>query len=262
MNREYLLHNKKAWDKQAAKGNRWTIPVSSEIIADAKKGNWEIVLTPWKPVPREWFPDLQGCEVLCLASAGGQQGPVLAAAGAKVIVYDLSPNQLAQDETVAARENLDLKTVMGDMADLSVFEDESFDLIFHPVSNCFVPDVLPVWQEAFRVLRTGGVMLSGIVNPVVYLFQETESFEEMELRVKYNIPYSDMDSLSNEQKIEYEKEGSPYEFGHSLQDLIGGQIDAGFMIGGFYEDKHNHLDHPLYPVISTYIAIRAVKMRF
>ena len=34
--------------------------------------------------------------------------------------------------------------------------DESFDVVFHPVSNVFAPRVRPVWQEAFRVLRPGG----------------------------------------------------------------------------------------------------------
>ncbi len=260
METDYLIHNKNAWDKQVDKNNHWTIPVSAEILAEAKKGNWQIVLTPWKPVPKEWFPDLPGKSVLCLASAGGQQGPVLAAAGANVTVYDLSPKQLAQDEAVAVRENLKLKTVAGDMADLSVFENESFDLIFHPVSSCFVPNVLPVWQEAFRVLRPGGFLLSGTVNPIVYLFEETELFEDMELLVKHKIPYSDIDSLSDGQKEKYVKDGSPFEFGHTLQDLIGGQTAAGFVIDGFYEDKHNHPDHPLYPVISTYIAVRARKI--
>ena len=65
-------------------------------------GEWQIVLTPTKPIPRTWFPaDLHGVDVLCLASGGGQQGPVLAAAGATVTVFDNSPRQLAQDRAVA-----------------------------------------------------------------------------------------------------------------------------------------------------------------
>jgi 2-polyprenyl-3-methyl-5-hydroxy-6-metoxy-1,4-benzoquinol methylase len=70
--------------------------------------------------------------VLCLASGGGQQGPILAAAGARVTVFDNSPQQLAQDRFVARREGLTLETVEGDMRDLSVFADVSFDLIVHP----------------------------------------------------------------------------------------------------------------------------------
>ena len=92
---------------------------------------------------------------MCLASGGGQQGPILAAAGADVTVFDNSPRQLEQDRYVADRDGLHLQTVEGDMRDLSCFPDESFDLIVHPVSNVFVPDVKPVWREAYRVLKPG-----------------------------------------------------------------------------------------------------------
>ncbi|MGK3885416.1 class I SAM-dependent methyltransferase, partial [Enterococcus faecium] len=71
-------YNREAWDRQAAAGNRWTVPVGPEVIAAARRGDWGVVLTPSRPVPREWFPPLDGLNVLCLASGGGQQGPVLA----------------------------------------------------------------------------------------------------------------------------------------------------------------------------------------
>ena len=104
------------------------MPVGSEAIAAARGHRWEIVLTPVKPVPRAWFREpLAGREVLCLACGGGQQGPILAAAGARVTVLDNSPAQLAQDRLVAEREKLDLRLVEGDMADLSAFADQSFD---------------------------------------------------------------------------------------------------------------------------------------
>ncbi len=140
--REY---NRVAWDREVERRNRWTVPVSEAVIAAARRGQWEILLTPSKPVPRAWFPDLEGIDVLCLAAGGGQQGPVLAAAGARVTVLDNSPRQLEQDRFVAEQYALPLDTVEGDMADLSMFSDQSFDLIVHPVSNVFIPDVRPVW---------------------------------------------------------------------------------------------------------------------
>ena len=148
-------HNRIVWNKSIEWGNPWTIPVGPEEIAAARRGEWDIILTPTKPVPKAWFPRLtdsgrlQGVRVLGLASGGGQQGPILAAAGARVTVFDNSPRQLGQDRMVAEREGLEIATVEGDMRDLSVFEDGSFDLIVHPVSNVFVPDVRPVWREAF-----------------------------------------------------------------------------------------------------------------
>jgi SAM-dependent methyltransferase len=255
--REY---NRLAWNKQVDVGNQWTIPVSDQEIAAARQGKWGILLTPSKPVPGEWFPDLEGLEVLCLASGGGQQGPVLAAAGANVTVFDNSPRQLAQDRAVAERHALTIATVEGDMADLSVFPDESFDLIFHPVSNTFVPDVRPVWKEAFRVLRPGGVLLAGFANPAIYLFDDDLADRTGTLQVKYALPYSDVESLTAEERQEYIETGAPLEFSHTLEDQIGGQLDAGFRLTGFFEDAPvNEEDDPVSRYMPTYIATRAIK---
>ena len=250
-------YNRAAWDRQVARGNPWTVPVSPQAVADARRGQWEIVLTACKTVPRDWFPPLPGQNVLCLASGGGQQGPLLAAAGARVTVFDNSPRQLAQDRHVARRDGLTLKTVEGDMADLSVFPDHSFNLIVHPVSNIFVPDVRPVWREAFRVLRPGGVMMAGIVNPMVYLFDVVLA-EEGVLQVKYPLPYDDLNSLTEEERARYLDEDAPVEFSHTLKDQIGGQLDAGFVITALYEDRYPAPD-PLSEYTDTFIATRAVK---
>src|SRR5512137_353933 len=163
-------YNRDAWDREVRKSNKWTVPVSADTIAKARRGDWQIVLTPTMPVPADWFPQLKGADVLCLASGGGQQGPILAAAGARVTVFDNSPRQLDRDREVAEREGLDIRTVEGDMADLSAFAGASFDLIVHPVSNIFARDVLPVWREAYRVLRPGGALLAGFSNPINYIF--------------------------------------------------------------------------------------------
>jgi ubiquinone/menaquinone biosynthesis C-methylase UbiE len=163
-------YNQEAWDREVESGNRWTVPVGPDVIEAARRGEWAVLLTNEKPVPRAWFPEMEGADVLCLASGGGQQAPIFAAAGANVTVLDNSPGQLAQDRLVAERESLDIKTVQGDMRDLSAFADGSFDLVFHPVSNLFVPEVRPVWSEAFRVLRSRGSLLAGFLNPAVYIF--------------------------------------------------------------------------------------------
>jgi len=252
----YSQYNRKAWDDQVAKGNPWTQPVSPEQVQAARRGDWSLVLTPTIPVPREWYPPLIGAEVLCLASGGGQQGPLLAAAGAHVTVIDNSPAQLANDQKVAERDGLDLVTVLGDMRDLSVFPDDHFDLIFHPVSNVFIPDVLPVWREAFRVLHKGGVLLAGFNNPVLYLF-DFERLDLGELVVAHSLPYSDVSDLPEEKLRKLENDGSPYEWSHSLDEQIGGQLAAGFVLTGLYEDIDP--TSVLGKTLPTFIATRAVK---
>ena len=253
-------YNRMAWNKEVERGNQWTVPVSREAIAAAAQGQWEIILTPTKPVPREWFPDLKGCDVLCLASGGGQQGPILAAAGANVTVLDNSPRQLEQDRFVAERDSLAIATVEGDMADLATFPDQSFDLIVHPVSNVFVPDVRPVWAEAFRVLRHGGVLQAGFSNPAIYLFDYDLADSTRILQVRYALPYSDLTSLSEEERERYIDKGFPLEFSHTLEDQIGGQLNVGFVITGFYEDSYGEEENDVVAnYMPTFIVTRAIK---
>ncbi|MCK7487622.1 MAG: class I SAM-dependent methyltransferase [Bacillus subtilis] len=145
------------------------------------------MLTPTKPTPKSWLEPIAGKTVLCLASGGGQQGPLFAAMGANVTVFDNSPEQLAQDQFVAKREGLSIQTIQGDMRDLSCFNDETFDLVFHPVSNAFVDDVLKVWKEAYRVLKMGGVLVAGFCNPILYIFDLNRWDKTKELVVRYKI---------------------------------------------------------------------------
>lgn len=255
---DLVRHNQEAWDKLVEEGNEWTVPVSPEEIAAAKTGEVRIYLTESKPVPQAWFPPLKGADVLCLASGGGQQGPIMAAAGAVVTVFDNSTAQLARDREVAEREGLTLCTVQGDMRDLSPFPDASFDLILHPVSDIFIPDVLPVWREAYRVLRRGGALLAGMVNPFEYCFDAEREEKEGILIVKHALPYSDVESLTGEERVQLFGEDSPFEFSHTLEAQIGGQIEAGFMIAGFYESYRREGVARAY--MPSYFATRALKM--
>jgi ubiquinone/menaquinone biosynthesis C-methylase UbiE len=250
-------YNREAWDRQVEDGNQWTVPFGPEVIEAARQGQWEVLLTDQKYVPRAWFPEMVGADVLCLASGGGQQAPTFAAAGANVTVLDNSPKQLAQDRLVAERESLYIKTVQGDMRDLGTFADESFDLVFHPVSNLFVPEVRPVWNEAFRVLRKGGALLAGFLNPVVYVFDLELADDTGEVRVRYSLPYSDATSRTEEELGRQMERREPLEFSHTLEEQIGGQIEAGFVISGFYEDRHR--DDPIAAHMPTFVATRAIK---
>ena len=229
------------------------------MIQKARDGQWEISLTYKKPVPYDWFPELKGLRVLCLASGGGQQGPILAAAGSRVTVFDNSKKQLDQDRYVAGRDHLDIQTVKGDMRDLSAFSNGSFDLVVHPVSNGFIPNVLVVWKEAYRVLTSKGILMSAFGNPLLHIFDE-EQCEKGILKVSHSIPYSDVESLPKKQLERKLKTKKPLEFGHTLEDQIKGQIDAGFIITGFYEDNFGG-DELIDRYINTLIAVRGEKVR-
>jgi SAM-dependent methyltransferase len=250
-----VAHNRVAWDRLVDSDNEWSRPVGPEVIARARAGDWSVVLVGHEPIPRDWFPsELARVRVLCLASGGGQQGPVLAAAGATVTVFDNSPKQLGRDDEVAARDGLELRTELGDMRDLGVFDDASFDVILNPVSNVFCPDLTPVWEEAFRVLRPGGTLMTGFLNPDVYLFDE-EALDRQELVVSHRLPFSSLDLSEADRTRSY---GSgPIEYSHSLTAQIGGQLAAGFTLTHLSEALHQaDITAQYFP---AYIATRAVK---
>lgn len=255
MRAEYIISNSEIWDTKAKNNDVWSIPVSDAEIEDARNGNWSIILTPEKAVPRNWFPqDMKGKDILCLASGGGQQGPILAATGANVTVFDNSMGQLQKDICIAERNGLQINTVQGNMQDLSAFEDESFDVIAHPWSNNYVDSILPVWKECARVLRNGGVLLAGFGSPLEYIF-DMEKFEKGILELRHSIPYADIDHLDDENVRKAAAEDG-YCWGHKLEDQIQGQISAGFVITGFYEDSGCAMFDKY---ISTSMATRAVK---
>ena len=263
---DVLKHNSVAWDKYVEGGIEWSVPVDKAAIALAREGALGVWLTDKTPVPPEWFEGIPGNDVLCLASGGGQQAPLLAAAGYNVTSYDNSVRQLAQDRLVAEREGLAIRTIRGDMADLSALPDASFDLVFHPISNLFAESVLPVWREAYRVLRPGGVLMAGFINPLEFIFDRERIENKGEFVVRYALPYSDAMSLPQEALQRLLDKEDALEFGHTLTDQIGGQCAAGFVVTAFYEDKrlpHDRSDNDHEFLLSrytpVYIATRALK---
>ncbi len=252
--------NQDGWDRRVEEQDVWTRPVSSEEISRARRGDWSVVLTPNKRVPRAWFGEVAGKDILCLASGGGQQGPVLAAAGGRVVVFDASTKQLAQDEAVARRDGLSITVRQGFMHDLSTFADGCFDIIFHPVSNCFAPDIEPVWRECFRVLRRGGVLLAGFMNPAVYVF-DADTQERGELVVRFSLPYADIADLPEEELQRLTDRDHIVEFSHTLEVQIGGQLQAGFVLTHMFEDKDlGSPDVGRSRYLSTCMATRALKL--
>lgn len=257
---DLLSHNAAAWDQQARAGGPWSQPVSSAVIADAKRGSWHVRLTPG-PLPADWLLDVAGKRVLCLASAGGQQAPVLAAAGADVTVFDLSREQLAKDAMVAERDGLSLNLVQGDMRDLSCFADQSFDLVFHPISNQYVPVIEPIWEECYRVLRHGGALLASFFNPAVFIADRDPAYAaEGVIRPRYQVPYSDLSDLDQAALADKQQRRQPMLFGHSLASQIGGQLAAGFVLAGFIEEMHTPARFEIEKFMPSFIATRSLKL--
>ncbi len=248
--------NKAAWNHAVDEGaNPYTTVVSSEEVAAARQGTCSLYLSDCKPVPRDWFPSLQGLKVLCLASGGGQQAPIFAALGAEVTLLDASPRQLAQDRFVAERDNLVIRLVEGDMADLSAFADDS------PPSTLFIPDVAPVWRECYRVLQPGGVLMTGFLNPDEFVFDHGALDTEGAFVVKYPLPYVEHATLSPQELEARIRARAMFHFSHTMEAQLGGLTRAGFVLTGFYEDRRPEADgNPIRHYMPSYFVARAQKL--
>ena len=247
---DYQDLNARTIDRWIREGWEWGKPVSHETVEKARRGDWDVHLTPTKPVPHSWLGDLRGKDVLGLASGGGQQMPIFAALGARCTVLDYSRMQLESEKLVAQREGYEIRLLRADMTKALPFPDESFDLIFHPVSNCYVQEVLPIWRECFRVLRPGGYLLSGTDHYVNYIVDEKEE------RIVNELPF---DPLKNpEQMRQLQKDDAGVQFSHSLEEQIGGQLKAGFRLLELYEDTNGEGRlHELH--IPTFLVMRSQK---
>lgn len=258
MDIDILSHNASAWDGAAERRDRWSTPVDADDVEAGRRGVFSVLLTPGRPVPHDWFPPMSGLRLLGLASGGGQQGPLFAAAGAHVTIIDASRGQLDLDRNVAERHDLAIDLVHGDAADLSAFADESFDLVFHPSSNSYIADIEPVWNEAYRVLRPGGYLLAGFNNPVIYVF-DPDDLDNNIFTVRYALPHSDSTALPAEQVRRRIAAGEALEHSHTLEEQIGGQLRAGFELIGLYEDRWEA--NPLSRHMPTSVATRSRKPR-
>jgi SAM-dependent methyltransferase len=249
----YTAMNAETIDRWVEEGWVWGTPVSPEDCEKARRGEWEVVLTPTIPVPKYWFPALQGIKLLGLASGGGQQMPLFSILGADCTVMDLSDRQLESERLVAEREKYAINIVKADMTKRFPFEDNTFDLIFHPVSNCYIEDVYHVWNECYRVLKPGGILLAGMDNGVNFLFDNLDDLESP-LTVTNTLPFNPL--KKPEQMVLLTRQNDGVQFSHTFDEQIGGQLKAGFVITGAFEDYN---DNARRGGIPTFWATRAVK---
>lgn len=248
---KYQDKNAQTIDRWIEEGWEWGIPISREEYLAAKNGKWRVLLTPTKPVPREWFGELKDKKLLGLASGGGQQIPIFSALGAKCTVLDYSPSQLESERTVALREGYEVEIIRADMTEPLPFKDGQFDIIFHPVSNCYVEEVEPIFKECYRVLKKGGIFLAGLDNGLNYVFEDDD-----ESTVKNSLPFNPLKNPEYMRQLEEADCG--VQFSHTIEEQIGGQLKAGFILTDIYEDYNGEglLSEKRIP---TFIATKSIK---
>jgi SAM-dependent methyltransferase len=225
-----LAHNARAWDRLAADSVPLARPATDDAFDNPR--SW---LTGGQAADRSWLPEsLGGLEVLCLAAGGGKHGPLYAAAGARVTVVDLSGAMLELDRRVARERRLDLEIVQTSMDELGMLPAGRFDLVIHPVSTCYLPDVRPVFTAVARVTRPGGRYVSQHKSPASLQAAPAPTATggyalEHPRRTGVPLPSANRSRL---------REPGTLEFVHSLDDLLGGICRAGFLIEDVQEPDH------------------------
>ena len=247
---KYQDINSKTIDRWCDEGWEWGQPISHETYMDAVNGKWDVLLTPTKPVPHDWFLPFKGCKILGLASGGGQQMPIFAALGAEVTVLDYSERQLEKEVMMSKKEGYNIRIVRADMTEKLPFEDGEFDLIFSPVSFVYVEDIEPIFKECYRILRPNGVLLCGLDNGVNFISNNEDVIENQ-------FPFNPLKNKDQYKMLQDDDCG--IQFSHNMEENIGGQLKAGFTLVDIYDDyngegKLNDLKIP------TFIATKAIKL--
>lgn len=247
---KYQDINSKTIDRWCDEGWEWGQPISHETYMDAVNGKWDVLLTPTKPVPHDWFLPFKGCKILGLASGGGQQMPIFAALGAKVTVLDYSERQLEKEVMMSKKEGYDIRIVRADMTEKLPFEDGEFDQIFSPVSFVYVENIEPIFKECYRILRPNGVLLCGLDNGVNFISNNEDVIENQ-------FPFNPLKNKDQYKMLQDDDCG--IQFSHNMEENIGGQLKAGFTLVDIYDDyngegKLNDLKIP------TFIATKAIKL--
>ena len=230
----------------------WMFPISHEEFVRAAGGEEVLSLTPVRKVPFSWYGDCKGKKVLGLAAGGGQQMAVLSALGAECTLFDISELQLEADREISEREGYSIRLVKGDMTEPLPFEDNSFDLVINPVSNHYIQNVYPVFKEIYRVLKPGGSFLAGLDTGIFWAFWGSEGGPV------HRLPF---DPLKDEQLYnQLIEEDQSLVFSHTLEEQIGGQLKAGFILRDLLEDTNEPGSGPFYDCnIPTFMLTRSVK---
>jgi len=215
---EVASANEALWEREVHKGCGYTVPWL-DLDPDALRRYAAGEAAPVPEVlsvmsPRSLLAEAEGKDVLCLACGGGQQSAVLSLLGGRVTVVDLAQGQLRGDVKAAAHYGYEVRTVHGDMRDLSALDEGSFDIVYG-TSVCYVPDAREVYRQVARVLRPGGLYRCDWDQPAIrFLAWDGSGYVVAK-------PYAE--------RVERRDDGG-IEFRHYMDDIFGGLLESGFSI--------------------------------
>lgn len=156
--------NKQRWNESAAVWAAWNH--SPKVLNPVLEDPWKAFHSGVKELLQRCVPDFSGRKI-CVPSSGDNLAVfAFALMGAKVTSCDISENQLANAEKVAAKAGLDIEFICTDTRTLAGLPDGAFDLVY--TSNgvhVWIDDLPAMYQNIFRVLKPGGLNLSFELHP-------------------------------------------------------------------------------------------------
>ena len=222
------VHNRAAWSQLARQKQRFTRPARDEDFAD-----------PLSLLDGSgWLAEgVRGKRLLCLAAGGGRHGPLYAAAGADVTVVDISSAQLELDREVAEQRRLKIRTVETSMDELTMFDEGEFEIVAHPVSTCYLPDLTVVYRQIARITRAGGLYVSQHKQPASLQAETHPTSDGAPTGYYVRQPYYRSGPLPEVQGSLHREAGT-LEFLHRWEQLLGLMCRAGFVIEDLAEPLH------------------------
>ena len=216
--------NKAWWEKMVAEGNGFTRPwleLDPAVVRQVASGQLNKAPRPLDQLfPAKILAAVNGKDVLCLASGGGQQSAVFGLLEARVTVFDLAEGQLMGDQQAAEHYGYDVTTIQGDISDLSALDDQTFDVVYQAPSMAYIPDIRKVYSGVARILRPGGLYRADAHNPLAQFIDET-AWDGTGYRI--GVPYA----VKEKQRAE---DADVIEYRHDLSETFNGLVDHGFVI--------------------------------
>lgn len=223
-------YNIKRWNALAKAGAIFSLPIENLRESTARD-----FVDPFHKLG-----ELKKKRVLCLGGGGGRQSIAFSFLGAEVTVLDISDAQLKLDADRAKQMGMEVKTIRGDMREMSFFDDDYFDIVDQPYSINFIPGIEPVLREVSRILCTKGIYQLMCSNSFYAGIQASDwDGHCYPLKKQYlngaEIGYKDEDWVFRGKKSPL-KINPAKEYRHTLSAIINGLVEQGFTIMGLEEE--------------------------
>ncbi len=220
------------WDRLAAAGMNYTRPRGS--LPRTRAG----MRRRLDPRHRLTGVRLQGARVLALAAGGGWDPVLFARLGSVTTLFDISRRQLETVRALARKQRAAIRIIQGNMKDLSRFDEESFDVVWHCHSLVFIDDAARVLGEVGRVLAPRGTYLLSTMHPTTLRLYGTYEGRGWRPRTSYfadrPMPYgSEWDAtwVYGRKRLV----APTLEYGHRFETIVNGIAAAGMMVDGLWE---------------------------